>query len=87
MPGLHQGVTRTAVITGTATHVTNNVSRRRSLRSRRTRTPRRRMRRHRPARPGARRRPDRADQGAGGAARSVALTDEEFAAPKAKLLG
>ena len=93
MPGLLRGVARTAVIAGTATSVSNRVSRRQANRwsqqeaeqqqasSRSTSS-----RRRRPPPPADG--PDRAAQEARRTCTSRAiLTDEEFAAQKAKILG
>ena len=94
MPGLLRGVARTAVIAGTATAVSNRVSRRQAqqLGASRSQQPyARAAAAYAPpppppaaAAPG----PDRAAQGARRRCTSRAiLTDEEFAAEKAKILG
>lgn len=96
MPGLIRGVARTAVIAGTATHVSNNVSRRQANR----------WAQQEQAQPGymAPVQPQQYEQAPPPAAAPAAdpveklkeyaqlhdqgiLTDEEFAAQKAKLLG
>lgn len=83
MPGLIRGVARTAVIAGTATHVSNNVSRRQA----------RRWAQEEPQQPVA---PAAApavdDQMAqleklGQLHEQGILTDEEFAAKKSQILG
>ena len=89
MPGLLRGVARTAVIAGTATHVSNNVSRRQSSRWAQQNPQQEEY--AEPPPPGGPR-----SSGADPIAQlkdlaalhdSGALTDEEFAAQKAKLLG
>ena len=85
MPGLLRGVARTAVIAGTATHVSNNVSRRQTARW---------------AQQAPQQYSEAPPQAAAPAADPVAqlkelaelrdngvLTEEEFAAQKAKILG
>lgn len=83
MPGLLRGVARTAVIAGTATHVSNNVSRRQANRWAQQEQPQQQY-----AEPPAAA-PDPIAQIKELAALrdSGALTEEEFAAQKAKLLG
>lgn len=91
MPGLIRGVARTAVIAGTATHVSNNVSRRQANRWAEQEAP---QQQYAPAPVAA------APEPAAPAADPIAqlkelaalkdqgiLTEEEFAAQKAKLLG
>ena len=83
MPGLLRGVARTAVIAGTATHVSNNVSRRQASKwAEQNPQPQE-------APPAAAPAADPIAQLKELAAlhESGALTDEEFAAQKAKLLG
>lgn len=90
MPGLVRGVARTAVIAGTATHVSNNVSRRQANRWAEQEQPQQQY--QEPAPVAAAPAPvaedpiaklkefaELRDQGI--------LTEEEFAAQKAKLLG
>jgi len=90
MPGLVRGVARTAVIAGTATHVSNNVSRRQANRWAEQEQPQQQY--QQPAPVAAAPAPvaedpiaklkeyaELRDQGI--------LTEEEFAAQKAKLLG
>ena len=90
MPGLLRGVARTAVVAGTATAVSNRVSRRQAQRwgaqeeRRSTPSPRRQPPPPPPPRrgtrsPSSRSSPSCKDQGI--------LTEEEFAAQKAKILG
>ena len=84
MPGLLRGVARTAVIAGTATHVSNNVSRRQASRWAQQEPQQQYAEDPAPA-PAAdpiAQLKDLADLHSSGA-----LTDEEFAAQKAKLLG
>ena len=85
MPGLLRGVARTAVIAGTATHVSNNVSRRQASKWA-----------EQNPQPQSEEAPPAAAPAADPIAQlkelaalheSGALTDEEFAAQKAKLLG
>ena len=94
MPGLLRGVARTAAIAGTATAVSNRVSRRQANRwsqqeaQQQPRAAAARVRRRRPPPPAAAA-PDPIQQ-----LKELAdlneqgiLTDEEFAAQKAKILG
>ena len=86
MPGLLRGVARTAVIAGTATHVSNNVSRRQANRWAEQQAPQG----YEEPPPAAA--PPAADPIAqlkdlGQLHESGVLTDEEFAAQKAKILG
>jgi len=88
MPGLIRGVARTAVIAGTATHVSNNVSRRQSNKwaeQDQGGQPAQQQAAPAPA-PAA---PDPIAQlkELGELHASGVLTDEEFAAQKAKILG
>jgi len=88
MPGLLRGVARTAVIAGTATHVSNNVSRRQQNRWAQQQAPQGYS--EEPAPQAAA--PQAADPIAqlkdlGELHESGVLTDEEFAAQKAKILG
>lgn len=94
MPGLLRGVARTAVIAGTATSVSNRVSRRQGQRWAQQEA------QQQPAAPEAAAPPPAAAPAAGGAQSAIdqlkelgelkaqgILTEEEFAAQKAKLLG
>ena len=88
MPGLVRGMARTAVVSGTATAVSNRVSRRQAQRwsqqEARSTTSRPRPRPHH-----RRAAPDPIEQlkQLGELHQQGVLTDEEFAAQKAKLLG
>ncbi len=87
MPGLLRGVARTAVIAGTATHVSNNVSRRQA-----NRWAEQNPEQYAEAPPQAAAAAPAVDPIAqlkelAALHDSGALTDEEFAAQKAKLLG
>ncbi len=87
MPGLLRGVARTAVIAGTATHVSNNVSRRQAGRWAQQEAPQGYQEpAPQAAAPAA---PDPMAQlkELGELHASGVLTDEEFAAQKAKILG
>ncbi len=92
MPGLLRGVARTAVIAGTATSVSNRVSRRQGQRwaqQEAQEAPQQQAPRPRPGRPRAgRRRESVIDQlkELGELKSQGILTEEEFAAQKAKLL-
>ena len=92
MPGLIRGVARTAVIAGTATHVSNNVSRRQANRWAEQEQPQQQYQEPAPIAAAPAPAPvaedpiaklkefaELRDQGI--------LTEEEFAAQKAKLLG
>jgi hypothetical protein len=94
MPGLLRGVARTAVIAGTATSVSNRVSRRQGERWAQQEA------QQQPVAPEAAAPPPPAAAPAGGAQSAIdqlkelgelkaqgILTEEEFAAQKAKLLG
>ena len=83
MPGLIRGVARTAVIAGTATHVSNNVSRRQAQRW--AEQDQAQPAQAAPAAPAAD--PVAQLKELGELHQSGVLTDEEFAAQKAKLLG
>ena len=82
MPGLLRGIARTAVIAGTATAVSNRVSRRQAERWAEEDD-------QRYAEPPADEGPDQLEQlkQLGELHASGVLTDEEFAAQKAKILG
>ena len=93
MPGLLRGVARTAVIAGTATHVSNNVSRRQGQRW--AAQEQQQYEQQAAAAP-----PPQATPAAGGESSTIEqlkelgelkaqgiLTEEEFAAQKAKILG
>jgi hypothetical protein len=87
MPGLIRGVARTAVIAGTATHVSNNVSRRQANKwAEQDQQGQPAQEQYAPPPPAA---PDPIAQlkELGELHASGVLTDEEFAAQKAKLLG
>jgi hypothetical protein len=89
MPGLIRGVARTAVIAGTATAVSNRVSRRQASRWA-EQSPQQVQYEQAPAQPQAA--PAGGDpmqqlKELGELHQSGVLTDEEFAAQKAKLLG
>ena len=88
MPGLLRGVARTAVIAGTATHVSNNVSRRQANRWA-EQNPEPQYEEAPPPAPAAAPAADPIAQLKDLAELhdSGVLTDEEFAAQKAKLLG
>ena len=94
MPGLLRGVARTAVIAGTATAVSNRVSRRQANRwaaagaSRSSSTPQPQYAAPPPAPEPAAEDPDRAaDASSPSCATTGILTEEEFAAEKHKILG
>jgi hypothetical protein len=93
MPGLLRGVARTAVIAGTATHVSNNVSRRQSQRwanqQQQEEAPPPQQAYAAPPPPPADPGPDLVTMltQLGELHDKGVLTDEEFAAQKAKLLG
>jgi hypothetical protein len=82
MPGLIRGVARTAVIAGTATHVSNNVSRRQSQK-----WADQDAQQQAPAAPAPEADPLAQIKELAALRDSGALTEEEFAAQKAKLLG
>jgi putative oligomerization/nucleic acid binding protein len=84
MPGLLRGMARTAVVAGTATAVSNRVSRRQALRWAEQATAG-----YPPEPPPAPAGPDPIEQlrQLGELHAQGVLTDEEFAAQKAKLLG
>lgn len=84
MPGLLRGVARTAVISGTATAVSNNVSRRQAERWQRQEIE---QAPQQFADPGPAADPVEQLQKLGELKMQGLLTDEEFAAQKAKLLG
>ncbi|MDX6586840.1 MAG: hypothetical protein QOI31_1313 [Solirubrobacterales bacterium] len=85
MPGLLRGVARTAVIAGTATHVSNNVSRRQAGRWAQQQAPQ--GYEEPAAAPPAQADPIAQLRELGELHESGVLTDEEFAAQKAKILG
>ena len=87
MPGLLRGVARTAVVAGTATAVSNRVSRRQADRWAQQEAPA--YQEPMPAAPQAPAAPDPIEQlkQLGELHQQGVLTDEEFAAQKAKLLG
>jgi Short C-terminal domain len=90
MPGLIRGVARTAVIAGTATHVSNNVSRRQANKwAEQGQQGQPAQEQYAPPPPPAPAAPDPIAQlkELGELHASGVLTDEEFAAQKAKLLG
>jgi hypothetical protein len=89
MPGLIRGVARTAVIAGTATHVSNNVSRRQANKWAQQDQGGQPEQQSAPPPAPAPAAPDPIAQlkELGELHASGVLTDEEFAAQKAKLLG
>jgi hypothetical protein len=91
MPGLLRGVARTAVIAGTATHVSNNVSRRQEGRWAQQEQQQWEAQQQQAAAqaPAAAPQGDSMDQlkELGQLHQSGVLTDEEFTAAKAKILG
>jgi Short C-terminal domain len=86
MPGLIRGVARTAVIAGTATSVSNRVSRRQAARWGEQEASQQQAQ---PAPAAAQPEPSTIDQlrELGELKQQGILTDEEFAAQKAKILG
>jgi Short C-terminal domain len=88
MPGLIRGVARTAVIAGTATHVSNNVSRRQSNRWAQQ-NPQPEYQQAPPAAPAPSGTDDKLAQlkELGELKASGVLTEAEFAEQKAKILG
>jgi len=86
MPGLIRGVARTAVIAGTATHVSNNVSRRQSNKWAEQNPQPEQQAAPPPAPAPAAPDPIAQLKELGELHASGVLTDEEFAAQKAKLL-
>jgi hypothetical protein len=89
MPGLIRGVARTAVIAGTATSVSNRVSKRQSERWAAQEAPPPQQAAPAPAAPAAPAAESTIDQlkELGELKSQGVLTEEEFAAQKAKLLG
>lgn len=89
MPGLLRGVARTAVISGTATAVSNNVSRRQAERWQRQEVEQAPQQQYAAPAPAAAPPADPIEQleRLGQLHAQGVLTDEEFAAQKAKLLG
>ncbi len=89
MPGLLRGMARTAVIAGTATGVSNRVSRRQGQRWAEQDAPAYQEQAPPPPQPAAVAAPDPIEQlkELGALHEQGILTDEEFAAQKAKLLG
>lgn len=87
MPGLLRGVARTAVIAGTATHVSNNVSRRQANRWAQQEAPQGYAEAPPQAAPQAAADPIAQLKELGELRDSGVLTEEEFAAQKAKILG
>jgi hypothetical protein len=93
MPGLLRGMARTAVIAGTATSVSNRVSRRQAQRWSEQEAPQQQYAEPPPqqyaAPPAAPAGDDRIEQlkELGALKEQGVLTDEEFAAEKARLLG
>jgi len=89
MPGLIRGVARTAAVAGTATAVSNRVSRRQAQRWQAQEAPEEAA--PAPAAPAAAAQPEKStvDQlkELGELKQQGVLTDEEFAAQKAKILG
>ncbi len=90
MPGLLRGVARTAVIAGTATSVSNRVSRRQANRWQQQEYEQQAAEpQYAPPPPAAAPAPDPTEQlkQLGELKQQGILTDEEFAAQKAKILG
>jgi len=89
MPGLLRGVARTAVIAGTATSVSNRVSRRQGQRWAQQEEPQQPQAAAAPAEPAPVAAPSTIDQlkQLGELKAQGILSEEEFAAQKAKLLG
>ena len=87
MPALLRGVARTAVIAGTATHVSNNVSRRQANRWAQQEAPQGYVEAPPQAAPQAAADPIAQLKELGELRDSGVLTEEEFAAQKAKILG
>ena len=89
MPGLLRGVARTAVIAGTATSVSNRVSRRQANRWSQQEAEQQQPVYQEPPPPPAPAGPDPIEQlkELGALHEQGILTDEEFAAQKAKILG
>ncbi len=85
MPGLIRGVARTAVIAGTATHVSNNVSRRQQRKWAEQEPQQEEYAEAPPAAPAAD--PIAQLKELAELRDSGVLTEEEFAAQKAKILG
>ena len=87
MPGLLRGVARTAVVAGTATGVSNRVNRRQAARWAEQDAPA--YQEQAPPQPAAAAAPDPIEhlKELGKLHEQGVLTDEEFAAQKAKLLG
>jgi hypothetical protein len=85
MPGLLRGVARTAVIAGTATHVSNNVSRRQSERWA-AEQPQQVYAEPAPAAPSADEQMEQLTK-LGQLRDSGVLTEEEFSAKKKQILG
>jgi Short C-terminal domain len=87
MPGLLRGVARTAIIAGTATNVSNRVSRRQGQRWAEQDAPAYQEQQPMAAAPAAPPDPIEQLKQLGELHQQGVLTDEEFAAQKAKLLG
>jgi len=87
MPGLIRGVARTAVVAGTATAVSNRVSRRQGERWAQQAQPQYAEPAPAPDQPAAAADPIAQLKELGELRESGVLTDEEFAAQKAKILG
>lgn len=87
MPGLIRGVARTAVVAGTATAVSNRVSRRQADRWAQEAPPQQQYAEPAPAAAPAGADPIAQLTELGELRDSGVLTDEEFAAQKAKILG
>ena len=87
MPGLLRGMARTAVVAGTATAVSNRVSRRQSERWAAQDVPAYQEQAPPPAAPQAAADPIEQLKELGQLHEQGVLTDQEFAAQKAKLLG
>jgi len=87
MPGLIRGVARTAVVAGTATAVSNRVSRRQANRWAEQEQPQQYYEQPPPPAPAAEADPMAQLKELGELHAQGILTDEEFAAQKAKILG
>lgn len=89
MPGLLRGMARTAVIAGTATHVSNNVSRRQAMRWQEQEAQQQPQQYQQPASPAPSTQDEQFEQleKLGQLKEQGILTQEEFDAKKAQILG